>query len=332
MKENAFFKYNVRYLSKFSSRVNRMPSTMWPSLAQTAKACTLTMRVNHLICLYSFFLFCWSVDPLCFARVCSSIPTGSMRRRGAEPTSCNAVSAKRSPELIDDAYNFFGVASRAARAGKRTTSTGQESRDLRAKVLKSSQWCKAYWAQIRVCSDRNSVAFWLPHEIIACIAEFSDLDKFLETAGMDPSSLLRNARQKWVSRCWAWGDGIPVNWDRTESIETIALSFPGLKSSHASCRIIEEAVLRGNVDRGACGMRPLDAIPWVVMAPMRGRWAVARATGFEPNKAGTSLGFKGIVAEMRGDWECVRLPPLEHKERLLLEMQDDSLSGHIPKP
>ena len=200
----------------------------------------------------------------------------------------NTVSAKRSQELIDDAYlagndNFFGVASREARLGKRTKSSGHEARDLRAKVLKSSQWCKAYWAQIRVCSDRNSVAFWLPHEIIACIAEFSDLDKFRETAGMDPSSLLH------LQECEAdvgetllgmgmWGDGIPVNWDRTESIETIALSFPGLKSSHASCRIplvglskkqcCEETSMFCS---GACNMRPLDAIPSVVMTPMRGR-------------------------------------------------------------
>ena len=98
---------------------------------------------------------------------------------------------------------------------------------------------------------------------------------------MDPSSLLRNARQKWVSRCWAWGDGIPVNWDRTESIETIALSFPGLKSSHASCRIplvglskkqcCEETwidvfnVLQWSLQHAATGCYPLsrhDADAW----------------------------------------------------------------------
>jgi len=240
--------------------------------------------------------------------------------------SNNLLSGKRCQSLIDDAFgagnaNFRNVSSSSARQHKKPRKTGQEARDLRQRVLRSSQWPGVYWCEVRVVHKRTKaattqwVAIWLPHELIACIGEFSDLDKFLQSGDLDPSSQLHlekceaAAGEKFLA-LGLWGDGIPVNWDRSESIETIAISFPGL-TSHRNLRI----PLVGLSKKQCCDETWVDifnVIQWSFQHCATGSWPTKRhddkpwfkkSDRARSKVVGKPLGLKAVLVEMRGDWE-----------------------------
>ena len=240
--------------------------------------------------------------------------------------SNNLLSGKRCQELIDDAYeagnpNFRNVSSASARQSKKPRSAGHEARDLKQRVLRSSQWPGVYWCEVRVVHKRTKlpttqwVAIWLPHELIASIGEFSDLDKLLETGNLDPSS--RSHLEECQARAGGellavglWGDGIPVNWDRSESIETIAISLPGL-TSHKNLRI----PLVGLSKKQCCNetwLDVFDVIQWSFQHCATGIWPIERhdhkpwfkdSDRARGKKVGQPVGLKAVLVEMRGDWE-----------------------------
>jgi hypothetical protein len=243
--------------------------------------------------------------------------------------SQNLLSGKRAQELMDDAYsagndNFRELVSRSVRAtGKRNT-TGHEARDLRQKMLKSSQWPGAYWCEVRCMHKRKKnatkqwVAIWLPHELLDCIADHSIADKMLERDGLDPSSLfhLQECESK-AGQTFAtvglWGDGVPVNWDRSESIETLAISFPGQTGANRNVRI----PLVGMSKKQCCDETwedIFDVLQWSFGHCANGTWPAERHDGQNWHKktdrhrakqVGRQLAVKAVLVEVRGDWEFV---------------------------
>ena len=86
------------------------------------------------------------------------------------------------------------------------------------------------------------MAFLLPHELINCLVQHGDLKAILCVDGMDPKTLahLRSCEEQ--AGCpllgvGLWGDEVPCNWDRTESVATFALNLPGLAGLFGKLRL-----------------------------------------------------------------------------------------------
>ena len=241
--------------------------------------------------------------------------------------SQNLLSGHRAQELMDDAFqagnqNMRQLASNSVpRTGaKRRASDTNEARDLKHKILKSSQWPGAYWCEVRVLHKRSKqpikqwVAIWLPHELMHCIADHSLTEKLLNRSGLDPSSLLHledcecKANQTFFP-IGLWGDGVPVNWDRTESIETLAISFPSLTGAERNLRL----PLVGLSKKQCCNdtwVDVFDVLQWSLGHCATGTWPKERhdnkswlkSDRLRAAKIG-ALAVKGVLVEVRGDWE-----------------------------
>ena len=116
------------------------------------------------------------------------------------------------------------------------------------KAEEKMAWMPHYWAQVRVKNIKTGneewqwVAFHLPNEIVQVLQHTSLLEKLLETDGLDPVSLEHLDACEEEAGCpllalGLWGDECPCNWDRSESLAVLSLSFPGLTGAYAKIRI-----------------------------------------------------------------------------------------------
>ena len=107
------------------------------------------------------------------------------------------------------------------------------------------------------------------------------------------------------------GDGVPNNYDRTESCHVVALNLPGVGGKFARMRIPLAVV-----PSSKCVEETLDAINEVLAWSMRHLLAdanpEARHDGAEWDTKGADkerakqhgpLGFTACLVEVRGDWE-----------------------------
>ena len=195
-------------------------------------------------------------------------------------------------------------------------------RAQRTRFLKRNQWPSMYFAPIRVKSLREdeivteNVAFLLPHEIVESLCQYSVGDKIYETVRMDPKTLAHlqycqgKAGVAKMIGCGLHGDGVPCNWDRSRSVETVSTNLPGLGGEFASLRIPNVAV-------------PHDLMceeTWDdIMAVLAWSWKHA-AAGFNPRTrhdggdwkqtdskrrkhGGNQLRYLAALVEIRGDWK-----------------------------
>ena len=111
-----------------------------------------------------------------------------------------------------------------------------------------------------------------------------------------------------------WIDGVPYNWDRSESLEGVAMNLPGLGGSKRSlriplCVVPSKCVLPGKTFDGimevvvwslkqlALGVFPdrrHDDGPWLAEDKLRRR------------KRKQPLGIYGVLVEVRGDWKAYK--------------------------
>ena len=161
-------------------------------------------------------------------------PEAKLQRNVRDLFGSNALPAQRIQSLVND---IADVSVPSFQGLKRTLGTNI-CRNLRRTFLKNCQWPKLYWAEVRVQCLRTSrevkqwCAFCLPHEYIHVLARLGDKEKVLDDSALDPLSKAH------LEKCQAlagekllalglWGDGVPCNWDRTESVETFTLNLPG---------------------------------------------------------------------------------------------------------
>ena len=122
------------------------------------------------------------------------------------------------------------------------------SRNLRRAFARWTQWPKIYWAEVRTKSKTNVtrlqwIAFWLPHELVHELGERSVADVFLSRAGLEKTSLehIVGIEEQGVKGpilpLGLWGDGVPCNWDRSQSLDCVAMSLPGLTGKWRGLRL-----------------------------------------------------------------------------------------------
>ena len=162
----------------------------------------------------------------------------------------NEVSGARAQSLFSDA-ELEGAqhVSDLAAAGARGSLAGNAGRDLTRKLLRGKGWPSLYKAQLRVWDVHNqrevttAMPMLLPHELIAALAKHNSLESLLVRDGLtkDCREHLQQAEGKLQKASLLglglWCDGVPYNWDRSQSIEVVSLSLPGLCSSGAQLRL-----------------------------------------------------------------------------------------------
>ena len=162
----------------------------------------------------------------------------------------NTISGTRAHRLYD-LNAKLGVKHMKKRA-KASKDKKHACRNLMRQITKGSMWPPVYAAWVDAYNPKTQKAvrmklyFLLPHEVVYLMAAHSssmDLEAFYDLTGLSQISRenLRRACQELgeprLLPLGVWGDGIPCNWDRTQSIELIAWSMPGLVDKLGQMRI-----------------------------------------------------------------------------------------------
>ena len=237
----------------------------------------------------------------------------------------NALSAPQFQRLVDNANagGIRGVADLDSH-GRANKGGWNLNARLRTKFLKGSLWPKQYLAKIRCWCPKKKVehlqwmAFGLPHEYIAQLVKYGDLDKICDTDGLDAIS------KRHLAKCMAsvgaemvplglWADGVPCQWDRDQTIEILTLNLPGLSRTgeHRKIRLPVAVIMKTNMSQNtwddifsivlwsfrhmATGVYPSsrnDGSPWLASERQRSLCG------------GKQLGYQACLVQMRADWAC----------------------------
>ena len=181
-------------------------------------------------------------------------PAQRLRANVQDLFAANQVSGNRVQELINDIADAGNVDFERLRGRL----GGHASRNLRRSFLKRCQWPHLYWAEIRLLNLRLQeeeyqwCAFILPHEYLEVLARLGDPEVLLARGGLDPCTLehlvsCEGEAGEQLLPVGLWGDGVPVNWDRTESVETFSMHLPGQDGEYRSLRLPLTAISRKQV-------------------------------------------------------------------------------------
>lgn len=246
----------------------------------------------------------------------------------------NDISGVRAQSILDDAHasglQAFRELAKAPAGGKPRTQNNI-ARNLRRKLNKRSNWPSQYFAKVRVWNKRTQketttwLPFVLPHELLAAMQSSNEANSLLDTRMLSNSALsnLRAAcamlQDERLVPVGLWGDGVPCNFDRSESIEMFAMSFPG-KESWKHLRLPLVVISKKFLVSEHTYDDILDVIAWSLQCSALGFYPCQRHDGsrFLPHDskrmklAAKALSAKGVLCEIRGDWmmytEVFRFP------------------------
>jgi hypothetical protein len=263
-------------------------------------------------------------------------PEKRLRNNIAELFLDNAISADRAASLFADAQLAHAdyVADLAPKKGwyKRKKRFPNAHRDLCRRLLKRNPWPPVYYASITVFDQklqRDAVVqcpFLLPHEIVWAFAQNNTKEKLLDQTGMSRNCLqhLLKVQSQWglpeALAVGLWIDGVPCNWDRSQSLECISMNFPGLSGANQPLRIPIAVLNKRFLIKGTTYQEMLDIISWSFVWLAAGKFPPRRHDGsdfrradvWRRKKTNQSLGLHGFLCELRGDWlmlkEVMRIP------------------------
>ena len=151
----------------------------------------------------------------------------------------------------------------------------------------------------------------LLHETIAVLLKHGVGEKLLETASMDPLSLAHLHTCEADAGCkllgfGIWGDGAPTQWDRSESIDVLSVSFPGIPGFE-NLRIPLVALPHSRTCKETW-TDIFEVIKWSLIILSTGNWPTERHTGDAWNdtdkarKTARPL-LRACLVEVREDWK-----------------------------
>ena len=198
-------------------------------------------------------------------------------------------------------------------------------RDFARAFLRTSVCPRMYWARIR-CMDLKRrreryewMAFGLPHEYVDRLYCRGEALVLQDRAGLDPATAnhLRDAEASAgvsLLPLGLWGDGVPTQWDREESIETLSLNLPGQAGDFKQLRLplvsFAKKHLSPNTWVDICGV-----LAWSYQALATGiaparrhdntAWLDSdtwRQRGHPPRSASPRILQRAALCEVRADW------------------------------
>ena len=277
---------------------------------------------------YSLFLRIFNLT-LCVDAMFSKRPVPQMEHVPAEKRlranladlfASNIVSGARVQSVFSDA-NLAHASHVAdlAKAGNNGKYSNNSPRDLRRKLMKGNHWPPLYYAKIRLydLKRQRTLHKWLPmllpHEMLSALAQCNDPATLTSCSHMcaQTKTRLEQLRQEFNAPSavgWGlWGDGVPVNWDRTESYEILSMSMPGIDKLRLpiTCVSKKHVVTRHTIDD------IMAVIAWSAEVGLTGHHARQRhdktrfgALDVKRKKlAGKPLACgKSFLVEIRADW------------------------------
>jgi hypothetical protein len=201
------------------------------------------------------------------------------------------------------------------------TSGSNSMRGFRRKLLRKSLWPDKYYAQIRVRDPRTDTevasccSFLLPHEVVDMLMQLGNENLILSRDCMDPLTAKHLDKVIGDSGTVIAGtglhsDGVPCNWDKTESVEAFSFSLPGLGKKWKHLRIPLVAIPHSRLSQHTFGDIS-EVLAWSYTYAYHGFWPASRHDGtpFWPSdakrgaKAGGKLHLRSALCEVRGDWK-----------------------------
>ena len=234
-----------------------------------------------------------------------------------------AVSAERASRLCGfaQAAGASGVQDLArARQGKNT------ARNLLRRTLRQNVWPPPYECQVRGLNQRTgkeesySLAVMLPHEVLHAIMRANSAENIRKEQAKIPSLQEQlQAEDEDVLLVALWLDGVPFNSDRSQTLQCLTLSVPGL-SDQADFRFPVTGFPK-HFQMPACTWDDLMTITaWSLQCLYTGHFPKLRHDGTEFKQQDTwrtqralrPLGCRALLGEVRADWaaykEVLRLP------------------------
>ena len=107
-----------------------------------------------------------------------------------------------------------------------------------------------------------------------------------------------------------WGDGVPCNWDRTESVETFALNLPGQNGKYKPLRMPIVSISRKQISPHTFN-DIMEVIQWSLCHCQVGAHPRRRHDGLDwfqsdkdrAKKVGQSTGVASSLIQVRGGWK-----------------------------
>ena len=167
----------------------------------------------------------------------------------------NELAANRVQSLVQDASfcgDPFHVA-RLASAGKGGALPKNIARDFMRKTKKrrGKDWPPLYEFSVRLWDTKKGeetvgkICMLLPHELISSLVKKDNHQALLAKTNLCSATqqhMHKVAHELAIPEAELiavalWGDGVPFNWDRKESLEAFTMCFPGLAGEGAKLRI-----------------------------------------------------------------------------------------------
>ena len=156
---------------------------------------------------------------------------------------------------------------------------------------------------------------WLPLDLVSMIWHLGLPEVVLSTDCMDATSKQVLEERKAKLRCneviglGIHGDGVPNNYDRTESSTVITLNLPGVGGRFSRMRI-PLCVMPSAKVSDATMDAIFEVVAWSLRFLQLGRHPTRRHDGTELNgtdsaraKLDGPLPFRAVLVEIRGDWD-----------------------------
>lgn len=248
-----------------------------------------------------------------------------LRRNIVDLFGRNQLSGSRTSDLLRDAALAGAPGCSELVSAASSSDLPHGARTLCRRLLKWSLWPDVYIAEISVMDFRAGeiakapVAFLLPHELVAALCRSCSLDALMAKDRLDRNTadhlrVCEEAVGGQLLGLGLWGDGVPCNWDRSDSLQMFALNLPGLPPPWHTLRI----PLTGFSKKHFAGKRTYDDLmavfAWSFQQLAAGKWPVTRHDGSpwtsadvkRKKQAGSSLPLRAALVEIRGDWAYMK--------------------------
>ena len=203
--------------------------------------------------------------------------------------------------------------------------TAKDAKNIRARLvynflLQGSGWptpfiCKLTTVNRQGDEVQTPVAFLLPHELLDVLAAHGDIKALCDCGFLDVDSqqrlgaIKKKLNSKNVVPIAIWGDGVPVSWDRKESVEIYSWGLCGQeKAEHQRLRFPICCVPHHLCNRQT-HLDIMYVIKWSLKCmaaarwPDSGPWEVELEGKHRKKMAGRDLPVHGVCLHLKSDWK-----------------------------
>ena len=237
------------------------------------------------------------------------------------------ISGKRARSLYEDAEDAEAVNVSDVASG---STDHNAHRDVLRRLLHKTKWPDLFECDIPIYDPRTNnesvahVSMLLPHELVHTICRWNldSIDEFASVEDLRPELAKKMEEvQSFLQGSSAsplplvglglWADGVPIKGDRSESLEMITLSFPGL-GQRQSIRIpLTVMNKKFFLKDGRTWDALFKVISWSCQSLLSGcfpshRWDGTPLPGKRAKKANRALHVRGALLEIRGDWAMLK--------------------------